>query len=185
MVSFRSRRRRRLLRVVDVVFRHCGGPLRRRRRRITVVFPHRDVSVSRRPKNDGCFATKTPRHVSSSRKRLRREHHHHHRVRRRLFPFAKEEEDDKKRALFLFVLFWGKKWRKIPLLFFLFILKRSLFLSLSLYRHRPHTTSVYTTHNKDVVVMSAMSYNGAAIIGALFLSSSSSLFSSMSLDLSS
>jgi hypothetical protein len=33
--------------------------------------------------------------------------------------------------------------------------------------------------------MSAMSYNGAAIIGALFLSSSSSLFSSMSLDLSS
>ena len=44
----------------------------------------------------------------------------------------------------------------------------SLSVSLSLSTHRPHkTTSVYT--HKEVVVMSAMSYNGAAIIGALFV----------------
>ena len=142
MVSFRrrrrsrSRRRRRLLRVVDKVVFRRGGPLRRRRRRIKVVFPHYDVSVSRRPKNDGCFATKTPRHVSSSktssssRKRLRREHHH------RVVSFAKEEED-KKRVVF--ILIGEKNGAKFPSFFSLHFKALSLCLSFD----TDHTPPVY------------------------------------------
>ena len=66
-----------------------------------------------------------------------------------------------KSALFL-VLFLGKKMAQNSPSFFPFILKRSLSFSLSL-----STKTTHHLYNKEVV-MSAMSYNGAAIIGALF-----------------